>query len=152
MGDEGNRPQKGIPMSLVTRRTQSPIAEMVDWLETMTPFRSTWSEGFIPIEEYRENGKYVVRADIPGIDPDKDVTVAIDDGYLVIHGERRHEEHDDHRSELRFGSFSRRLPLPKGCTDEDVTASYASGVLTVSLPEDGEAPEPTPIPVARSGD
>lgn len=139
-------------MALLTRRSQSPITEVVDWLETMAPLRSTWSEGFIPIEEFREDGKYVVRADIPGIDPDKDVTVTVDDGYLVIHGERRHEEHDEHHSELRFGSFSRRLPLPKGCTGEDVTASYAAGVLTVTLPADGEVPEPTRIPIARSGD
>jgi len=136
----------------LTRRTQSPFSEMVDWLETVAPFRQTYDEGFIPVEEYRENGKYVVRADLPGIDPDKDVSVTVDDGYLVIHGERRHEEHDDHHSELRFGSFSRRLPLPKGSTGKDVTASYASGVLTVSIPADGEVAEPTRIPIARSGE
>ena len=139
-------------MALMTRRSSSPIAEMVDWFETMTPFRTAWSEGFIPVEEYREDGHYVVRADLPGIDPDKDVTVTVDDGYLLIEGERRQEEHDEHHSELRFGSFSRRIPLPKGCTGDDVTATYASGVLTVSLPADGEVPQPTRIPIARSGE
>jgi HSP20 family molecular chaperone IbpA len=139
-------------MALMTRRSQSPIAEMVDWLETMTPLRPAWGEGLIPIEEFREDGHYVVRADLPGIDPDKDVTVTVDDGFLLIHGERREEEHDEHHSELRFGSFSRRLPLPKGCTGDDVTASYASGVLTVKMPADGDVPEPTRIPIARSGD
>ena len=139
-------------MALMTRRSSSPIAEMVDWFETMTPFRQAWSEGFIPVEEYREDGHYVVRADLPGIDPDEDVTVTVDDGYLLIEGERRQEEHDEHHSELRFGSFSRRIPLPKGCTGDDVTATYASGVLTVSLPADSEVPQPTRIPVARSGE
>lgn len=139
-------------MTLMTRRTTSPIAEMVDWFEAMTPFRHAWSEGFIPVEEYREDGHYVVRADLPGIDPDNDVTVTVEDGYLVIEGARRHEEHDEHHSEVRFGSFSRRLPLPKGCTGDDVTASYDSGVLTVTLPADGEVPQPTRIPIARSGD
>lgn len=139
-------------MTLTTRRSPSPLTEMVDWLETVTPFRAAWSEGFIPVEEYREDGQYVVRADLPGIDPDKDISVTVDDGYLVIHGERREEQHDEHRSELRFGSFSRRIPLPKGCVGEDVKASYAAGVLTVMLPVDGEAPEPTRIPIARSGD
>jgi HSP20 family molecular chaperone IbpA len=139
-------------MSLMTRRSQRPLAEMVDWLETMTPFRQAWSENFIPVEEFREDGKYVVRADIPGVDPEKDVSVTIDDGYLVIHGERRQEEHDEHHSELRFGSFSRRLPLPRGCSGEDVTASYASGVLTVSVPADAKVSDPTPIPIARTGD
>jgi HSP20 family molecular chaperone IbpA len=139
-------------MALMTRRSSSPIAEMVDWFETMTPFRQAWSEGFIPVEEFREDGHYVVRADLPGIDPDKDVTVTVDDGYLLIEGERRHEEHDEHHSEVRFGSFSRRIPLPKGCTGDDVTASYDSGVLTVTLPAAAEVPQPTRIPVARSGE
>ena len=139
-------------MALMTRRSTSPLAEMMDWLETMTPFRPTGGVGFIPIEAYREDGSYVIRADIPGIDPEKDVTVTVDDGYLVIHGERREEEHDEHHSEVRFGSFSRRVPLPKGCTEKDVTATYAAGVLTVSLPAVGEVPEPTRIPIARTGD
>ena len=140
-------------MALMTRRTSPhPLAEMVDWLETVTPFRPTWSDGLIPVEEYLEDGTYVVRADLPGIDPDKDIKVEVDSGFLLIHGERREEQHDAHRSELRFGSFSRRVPLPKGCTGEDVKASYASGVLTVSLPTDGEPPEPTRIPISRSGD
>jgi HSP20 family molecular chaperone IbpA len=138
-------------MTLMTRRSASPLAEMMDWLETVTPFRPAWGEGFIPVEEYREDGTYVVRADLPGIDPDKDVSVTIDDGYLVISGERREEQHDEHRSELRVGSFSRRLPLPKGCAGEDVKATYAAGVLTVTIPVDGEVPEPTRIPIARSG-
>ena len=139
-------------MALMTRRASSPIGEMVDWLESVAPFRPVLTEGFIPIEEYREEGGYVVRADLPGLDPDKDVTVTVDDGYLVIHGERRQEEHDEHHSELRFGSFSRRLPLPKGCTGDDVKASYSAGVLTVRMPADTTAPEPTRIPIARSGD
>lgn len=139
-------------MALMTRRGSSPIGEMVDWLEAMTPLRSSWGEGFIPIEEFREDGRYVVRADLPGIDPDKDVTVTVDDGYLVIRGERRQEQHEEHHSELRVGSFHRRLPLPKGCTGDDVKASYAAGVLTVSVPTDGAVPEPTRIPVARSGE
>lgn len=140
-------------MALMTRRSSSPIGEMVDWLETVTPFRPAWSEGFIPIEEFREeDGSHVIRADIPGVDPDKDISVTVDDGYLVIHGERRQEEHDEHHSELRFGSFSRRIPMPKGCTGDDVTASYAAGVLTVRLPHDGEVSEPTRVPIARSGD
>lgn len=139
-------------MTLVTRRSSSPISEMADWLETITSLRPSWGEGFIPIEEYREDERYVVRADLPGVDPDKDITVTVDDGYLVIHGERHQEERDALHSEVRFGSFSRRLPLPKGCTGEDITASYASGVLTVSLPTGAEVAEPTRIPVARSGD
>jgi HSP20 family molecular chaperone IbpA len=139
-------------MTLMTRRGASPITEMVDWLETMTPFRQAWTEGFIPVEEYREDGAYVVRADLPGVDPDKDISVTVDDGYLVIQGERRQEEHDEHHSELRFGTFSRRLPLPKGCTESEVSAEYAAGVLTVRLPADGAVAEPTRIPVTRAGD
>ena len=68
------------------------------------------------------------------------------------HGERRDEEPDDHHSELRFGVFDRRIPLPKGCASDDINASYAAGVLTVVLPAEDEAPEPVRVPIARADD
>src|SRR5512139_58574 len=132
-------------MALMTRRSTSPLTEMMDWLETMTPFRPSGGVGFIPIEAFREDGNYVIRADLPGIDPEKDVTVTVGDGCLGIYVEGLEEQHERHHSEVRFGSFSRRVPLPKGCTEKDVKATYAAGVLTVSLPAAGEVPEPTRI-------
>lgn len=64
----------------------------------LMPFRPVtfprWLEAgdLIRVEEYREDGTLVVRADLPGIDPDKDVELTVADGMLHIQAERRQEE------------------------------------------------------------
>ena len=103
----------------------------------------------VKVEEYREDGRHVVRADLPGIDPDTDVEVVVENGLLRIHGERREEAHDDHRTEIAYGAFDRVLRLPDGVTGDEVTADYTDGVLTVSLPAVDEPPRARTIPVSR---
>jgi HSP20 family protein len=105
--------------------------------------RSEWTtEELIRVDEYRENGSLVVRAELPGIDPDTDVEINVSDGMLRIEAERRAEEKTDEngyvREELSLGSFTRTLPLPEGVTESDITASYKDGILEIRIP----APEP----------
>jgi HSP20 family protein len=139
-------------MTPLVRRRPSPLSDMLEWLDAVSPLHTTWGESFIPVEEFVEGGKYVVRADLPGVDPDKDIVVSVDNDILTIRGERREEEHDKHRSEVRYGSFARHLQLPKGWKGGDVVATYAKGVLEVSLPVAQQATEPTRVPIARMGD
>ncbi|MCV2395773.1 Hsp20/alpha crystallin family protein [Actinotalea sp. M2MS4P-6] len=107
------------------------------------------------VEEVRDGEHLVVRAELPGIDPDKDVAITIDDGVLTISAERtarsEEKEKDSYRSEFHYGSFSRTLPLPSGATDADVTATYKDGVLEVRVPVPAEPPTPTArtVPVTR---
>ena len=68
-----------------------------------------------------------VRADLTGIDPDKDVELTVPDGML-------------HTPELRYGSLSRSLPLPEGVTEADITATYKAGVLEIRIPEPKREP------------
>ncbi|QDG67335.1 Hsp20/alpha crystallin family protein [Pseudarthrobacter sp. NIBRBAC000502772] len=97
----------------------------------------------------------VVRAEIPGVDPDKDVEITMADGFLHIHAERREkEEHKDNgnfRSEFRYGSFSRNIPLPDGVKEADIKASYTNGVLEVRapLPDGAEPTTPKKLPITR---
>jgi HSP20 family protein len=90
----------------------------------------------------------VVRAELPGIDPEKDVSVSIVDGALEIKAERREQseqkEKDSYRSEFRYGSFVRRLALPDGVQQDDITASYKDGVLEVRSPVPTKAQQPSP--------
>lgn len=93
---------------------------------------------------------------MPGVDPDKDVEITIDDGYLRIRAERQEkEEHKDKghfRSEFRYGPFSRSIPLPEGVKEEDIKASYNDGVLEVRtpLPDEAAQPEaPKKLPIKR---
>jgi len=98
----------------------------------------------IRVEEYREDGTRVIRADLPGIDPDKDVVLTVSDEMLHIEAERREEEKQEGkgylRQEVRYGSFSRSLPLPEGVTEADITATYKDGVLEIRIPEPKHEP------------
>ncbi len=91
----------------------------------------------IRVDEFREDGTLVIRADLPGIDPDKDVAVTVSDGVLHIDAERRTEEEREEkgyvRHEVHYGSLSRSLPLPAGVTEADITAAYRDGVLEVRV-------------------
>jgi HSP20 family protein len=58
----------------------------------------------------------------------------VDNGMLRIRAERRAEEHDGARSEIRYGMLERVVALPPGTQTDDVQGEYADGVLTVSLP------------------
>ena len=93
----------------------------------------------IRVEEYREDGTRVIRADLPGIDPDKDVALTVVGGVLNIEAERREEEKREGkgylRREVRYGSFSRSLPLPEGVTEADIAATYKDGILEIRIPE-----------------
>lgn len=86
------------------------------------------------LEESTEDGAYVVRAELPGIDPGKDVDITVQDGALTVHAERAERETASHRTEFRYGSFTRAVPLPPGAREEDITASYDKGILTVTVP------------------
>jgi len=116
----------------------------------MLPFRLMafpfwWGAGdVIRVEEYREDGTLVVRADLPGIDPDKDVELTISHGMLHIEAQRREEEKREEkgylRREVRYGSFSRSLPLPEGVTEADIAATYKDGILEIRVPEPTREP------------
>lgn len=115
-------------MSTTTQRNgQSLVGELMSWMGAVT-------EPDIRVEEFVDGDQRVVRADLPGIDPSRDVQLTVEGGVLRLRGERRSEEHDLHRTEIRYGSFERVLALPPGTTAQDVSADYVDGVLTVRMP------------------
>ena len=137
----------------------SRFDRMFDEWARMMPFRPVpfphWREAddLIRVEEFREDGTLVVRADLPGIDPEKDVELTVSDGMLHIRAERREEEKREEkgylRQELRYGSLSRTLPLPEGVTESDITATYKDGILEIRIP----APKHEPgkqIPISKA--
>jgi HSP20 family protein len=102
------------------------------------------ADDVIRVEEYRQDGTLVIRADLPGIDPAQDVQLTVSDGMLHIQAERREEEKKEEkgymRQELRYGSVSRSLPLPAGVTEGDITATYKNGVLEIRVAEPKHEP------------
>ena len=109
-----------------------------EWARMMPFSRWREAEELIRVEEFREDGTLVIRADLPGIDPDSDVGLTVSHGMLHIEAERREEEKREEkgyvRRELRYGSLSRSLPLPEGVTEADITATYKDGVLEIRIP------------------
>lgn len=102
---------------------------------------------FVPTADvFRRGDDLVVRAELPGIDPEKDVKVTLTDGRLTISGERKQtsEVKKEHyyRSESTYGTFERTLPLPEGTDESKIECTYQNGVLQVVVHEGAKPAAP----------
>jgi HSP20 family protein len=119
--------------STVTRKETRPFLDLFDWMESpMTMFRPLLGQG-MRMEDFVRDGHYVVRAEMPGVDPEREVDISVNEGILSIKAERHEEEIDKTHSEFRYGSFSRRIVLPPGADEEHITATYDKGILEVDV-------------------
>ena len=94
---------------------------------------------FVPtMDVFEREDDLVVKLEIPGIDPAKDMTIVVKDGALILTGDRRQEKEIDeeayHRMEVSYGSFERSIMIPEGVDEDRITATYVDGVLEVILP------------------
>lgn len=113
-----------------------------DWFDDFSPERFGWMNAkFHPIriEEFVKGDEIVIRVELPGIDPDKDVHIHVGDGVLTVSGERKEETKTEKRSEFYYGSFTRTVPLPAGTTEKGVRAMYKDGILEVRVPAPHES-------------
>jgi HSP20 family protein len=91
------------------------------------------------VELCEEGNKLRVCVDLPGV-PKDNVKIDIHEGMLTIQGERREERTEGgegqgfRRSERRYGSFYRTIPLPEGVEAEKADARMKDGVLEISIP------------------
>jgi HSP20 family protein len=104
------------------------------------------------MDVYQKDGRLVVQTELPGVKKE-DVQVAVEDGDLVIRGERKSEsevkEEEYYRLERSAGTFYRRLPLGGAVEAGQIKATFADGVLEVTMPTPGPArPAATAIPIA----
>lgn len=133
-------------------RTRYVWPRFTDWLDTLVPSDISWRTGFphsIRIEEFTKNGDFMIRAELPGIDPDKDVHVNVKDGMLTIEGNREERTESDQRSEFFYGRFMRTLSLPSGTTSSDIHASYKDGILEIKIPMKEATERSESIPIAH---
>jgi HSP20 family molecular chaperone IbpA len=84
------------------------------------------------------------------MDPENDLEINVEGGTLTIHAERREEHKEAHRSEFRYGSFTRSVALPDGADTEHITATYDKGILQVSVPMREAKPESRRIEITQS--
>ncbi len=124
---------------------------LVDWLESPCagPPQFTAARSF-RVEEVARDNRYVIRAELPGLDPDTDIAVAVEGRTLTIHAQRRQEDNRPYRSEFRYGSLTRLFRLPARVDASDVTARYEKGVLEVSVPAREGKPEGIGVPIENA--
>src|ERR1044072_6027099 len=98
--------------NLMPRATLLP--DLFRYLEQGWPFAGLGDHHPVRIEEYVEDGKYVLRAELPGFDPGKDVKISVAGDQLAITAERTVDKHDKTQTEVFSGSFARAGRLRVG--------------------------------------
>lgn len=142
-GSSGSRHRSGLP-------------ELMEWLGSGFPeVPVSWhgrDSHVIPIEVTEGDDQYVLRAELPDIDPEKDVEITVEGNALTVRAERVESEEDKRHSEFRYGSFERTVRLPFPIPEVGPTAEYRDGVLTVTVPRiTEEKPAARTVPVRRVG-
>lgn len=94
---------------------------------------------YIPaVDVHEEKDRFVVRADLPGVQPD-DIEVTAEKGILTLRGERKSEKRENaegyERLERVTGSFTRRFALPENVQGDAIKAKFTHGVLEVTIPK-----------------
>ena len=129
-------------------RFRAMFPDLADWLESPWTGLPPFLAGQVfRLEESIRDDRYVIRAELPGLDPENDIEVTVDGRILTIRAERRQQANGPYRSEFRYGSLARAVKLPATVDPADVTARYDKGVLEVSVPAGAVKSEGTRIPV-----
>ena len=106
------------------------------------PFGQRLLSTFPEIDVKETEKEMRVSAELPGME-EKDVEVLLDSDSLTIRGEKKHEEEEKgesyYRSERRYGSFCRVIPLTSEVESDKVEAKFKNGVLTVTIPKTEKA-------------
>jgi len=137
-----------VPRPQAPARFRAMFPDLADWLESPWTGPPPFLAGQVfRLEESIRDDRYVIRAELPGLDPENDIEVTVDGRILTIRAERRQQDNGPYRSEFRYGSLTRAVKLPARVDPADITARYDKGVLEVSVPAGAVKPEGTRIPV-----
>ncbi len=131
-------------MSLIRWKPFSEIdslqREMNSLFDSLVPTAADrLSSGFVPAAEMEETPEAILlKLEVPGMDA-KDIDIQVSAESIAISGERKSETKTEEkgvtRSEFRYGSFSRVIPLPARVQNTNVNAEYKDGILNITLPK-----------------
>jgi HSP20 family protein len=125
--------------------------DLPDWPESpRTALLAFSSAQTFRLEELIRGNDYIIRAELPGLDPAKDIEVTVDGRTLTIHAERRQQDDEPHRTEFRYGSLTRSVSLPVLADVQDITARYRKGILEISIPMPEPEREGARIPIENA--
>ena len=113
--------------------------------------RTATATYFLPLDVKEVGNGYEIHAPVPGFKPEE-VDVTFSQGALTIRAEHSEESSREQggylRREVSHGNFQRSIQLPGDVKQEDITASFENGVLTVSVPK---VPRPEPKKIQVTG-
>ena len=127
-------------MAKLVRRRASAIfrvlfPDLPDWPPSpRAALRAFSSAQTFRVEELMRDGHYLIRAELPGLDPDKDIEVTVGGKTLTIYAERGQQDEEPQRTEFRYGPRARSVRLPARVDAHDVRARYRNGILEISVP------------------
>jgi HSP20 family protein len=137
-------------MSTLTDRDPGPRAENRGGLAAWSLAQASPASGSaVPVEVYIRDGQYELRAELPGLDPERDIEITVAGEILTITARRPEDTRGRQHSEFRYGTAERSFRLPPSADLSRIQASYGHGILTVCvlLAPDTEAPLSRRIPV-----
>ncbi|MFA5941476.1 MAG: Hsp20/alpha crystallin family protein [Sinimarinibacterium sp.] len=119
---------------------RSPFSRMPFDVEPFWRHELSW--GAMPAVDIVEKDKqYEIEAELPGMD-EKNIEISLSDGMLTLKGEKSEEKEEKKKncylSERHYGSFQRAFRIPVGVDADRIEASFAKGVLKVTLPKTAE--------------
>ncbi|MBI4445581.1 MAG: Hsp20/alpha crystallin family protein [Acidobacteria bacterium] len=132
----------------VRRQFHDAFADLFEEMERLAGLTFAWPRTLVPstrvggwspkIDVFEKEGWLVIQADLPGTRKE-DVEVCLEDGDLVLRGERQSEKEvkEEHffRAERAWGKFYRRMPLPVEVKAEEIEATFKDGVLEIRIPK-----------------
>jgi HSP20 family protein len=126
------------PWTVVNRLHQS-LDQFFNETLSSPEASSSRSVAWVPrVDVHEEKDRFVVLADVPGVEP-KDIEITAENGVLTVRGERRSEKRETEngyeRVERVSGTFLRRFTLPEGANTESIKAKQTNGVLEVTIPK-----------------
>lgn len=128
-----------------------PFRDMDRWLTNA--MRQVPSSPGMPLDLFRQGENFIARMDLPGVDPSS-IDIDVEDRTLTVRAERRADVAEDAQwlsHERPTGTFARQLSLGNGLALDRIEASYADGVLTLTIPVAEEA-KPRKIQVSHTAD
>jgi HSP20 family protein len=114
--------------------------------------RRIHSPRLMPVDAFRNGDHFVVRFDLPGVDP-ASVEVTVEKNVLSVASERRWTPEEGDQvvvAERPQGRFERKLYLSDNLRTDGIEAHYDRGVLSLHIPV-SEAAKPRKVEVT-SGD
>jgi HSP20 family protein len=134
------------------REVERMLQNLFEPVDRPSPITVVHGRDWVPACDVVTRGEdLVVRVEAPGVDPDKDLEITLEDGSLCVRGERHFDDEEKvgrhRRTEMPTGAFERAVRVPHALKPEDVKATYDNGILEVTLPGAAGPPEAQRIPI-----